>query len=68
MTLKSGVRVKACDIPGLFADQELRMDLASYRRWVLLGFGRQWADIPNRFVQVVETLKPVDDLYHPRMI
>lgn len=65
--LKSGAEVSDKDIHDVYRDESSVMDISGYLRWTMLGFARDWADVPNRFVQVVEMLKPLDDLYHPRM-
>lgn len=64
--LKSGVKVQRDQIPDYFKDKQALADVESFIIWKRLGFPRaNWEECPNRYVQVVYALKPIDDLYNP---
>jgi len=57
------------DIAGLFKDELAVSAVRFHRRFMSLGMPyRDWADCPNRLVQVIELLDPLDKLYHPRSV
>jgi hypothetical protein len=67
-TLKSGVTVRLDGIPDAFKDEFATSAIRFYHRWKILGLPfENWADNPNRLVQVVELLHPLDQLYHPEI-
>lgn len=65
--LKSGVEVRLDDIPGLFTDDLAVSAIQFFMRWQTMGFPYgPWGDNPNRLVQVVDILEPLDKIYHPK--
>ncbi len=40
-----------------------------YLRYRIMGYPYgSWGNNPNKLVEIVELLKPIDDAYHPRLI
>jgi hypothetical protein len=61
--------VKLDDIPGLFHDRDAVSAILFYNRWKIMGFPHgPWGDNPNRLVEVVDLLDPLDKIYHPRSV
>ena len=67
--LKNDIWVKAQEISGMLQDIEALAAVQFYLRWKRLGlpYG-SWGVNPNKLVEVVELLEPLDMFYHPRMI
>lgn len=67
--LKTDEWVKAYEIPGMLEDIEALSAVQFYLRWKRMGmpYG-PWGMNPNKLVEVVELLDPLDGFYHPRMI
>ena len=67
--LKTDEWVRAYEIPGMLEDIEALSAVQFYLRWKRMGmpYG-PWGMNPNRLVEVIELLDPLDGFYHPRMI
>lgn len=71
VVLKSGIEVRLDDIGGILEHDDLcESAIQFYWRYRIMGWPYQggWAAIPARLSQVVETLEPLDRIYHPRMM
>ncbi len=66
---KIGLEVRLDDIPEMFGDTYLLSCIRFYERWKIMGypFG-PWGFNPGVLVDVVDTLAPLDNFYHPRMM
>lgn len=64
--LKTDSWVKAYEIPEMIKNLEA---IEFYLRWKRMGmpYG-PWGMNPNKLVEVVELLDPLDGFYHPRVI
>ena len=67
VVLKRGQQVRAYDIPGILRNEDALSAVRFYQRYKLMGMPMQWGDCPNKLVQAVEIISPLDDYYHPRM-
>ena len=67
--LKTDEWVRAYEIPGMLEDIEALSAVQFYLRWKRMGmhYG-PWGMNPNRLVEVIDLLDPLDGFYHPRMI
>lgn len=66
--LKCGIEIKLKDIPSYFSDSQALEDLRSFRLWKDFGFPRaNWGECPYWYIQLVQTLKELDDFYHPQV-
>ena len=67
--LKSGIWVKAVDVKGMLEDIDGLTAVEFYLRWKRLGmpYG-PWGVNPNRLVEIIDILEPVDSIYHPKLI
>lgn len=67
--LKTDEWVRAYEIPGMLEDIEALSAVQFYLRWKRMGmpYG-PWGMNPNKLVEVVDLLNPLDGFYHPRMI
>lgn len=67
--LDSRIWVRAGDIKSLLEDIECYKAIRLYERFNLMGlpFGA-WGDNPNKLVELIEILKPLDQHYHPKII
>ncbi len=67
--LKTDEWVRAYEIPGMLEDIEALSAVQFYLRWKRRGmpYG-PWGMNPNRLVEVIDLLDPLDGFYHPRMI
>jgi len=69
--LKSGHEVLLDEIPALLAKDELAESaLVFYWEYRTMGWPYKlgYAEHPARLKQVVETIEPLDRIYHPRMM
>lgn len=67
--LKTKQWVNVWDIPKLFADREAIETVRSFRRFQRLGWPYgPWGCNPAPYVELMETLMAVDEIYHPRMV
>ncbi len=67
--MKSGVTVRLDDIPGYFTDRLAVSAILFYEKFKRMGMPYQnWAENPNRLVQVIDLLEPLESLYHPKMM
>ncbi len=64
--LRSGIAVRMDDIPSYFQDQDLVSAVTFYLRYKRMGlpYGG-WGETPNVLVEIVDTIEPLDRLYHP---
>ena len=67
--LKTDEWVRAYEIPGMLEDIEALSAVQFYLRWKRMGmpYG-PWGMNPNRLVEVIDLLDPLDVIYHPRII
>ena len=67
--LKTDSWVKAYEIPEMLKNLEAIEAIEFYLRWKRMGmpYG-PWGMNPNKLVEVVELLDPLDGFYHPRVI
>lgn len=67
--LKTKQWVNVWDIPKLFADREAIEAVKSFRRFQRLGWPYgPWGINPAPYVDLMETLMAVDEIYHPRIV
>lgn len=63
--LKSGVTVKMDDISSYFRDKDLVSAVIFYLRYKRMGLPYcGWGETPNILVEIVDTIEPLDRLYH----
>ncbi len=64
--LKTEVWVKAVDIVPAITDSEALSAISFYQRYKRMGmpYG-SWALNPEKLVEVVDALEPLDRFYHP---
>ncbi len=57
------------EIPGILKDEDALSAIRFYQNYKRMGmpFGA-WAYNPNKLVEIVELLAPLDELYHPPII
>ncbi len=67
--LESRIWIRAGDIKKHFEDIESYRAIRMYQRFNLMGlpYGA-WGDNPNKLVELIEMLKPLDQHYHPKII
>ena len=66
--LKTGQWVNVWDIPEYFKDQEAIEDLKAFRRFQRFGWPYgPWGMNPAPYVDLMESLATVDEIYHPRI-
>lgn len=66
--LKTGQWVNVWDIPEYFKDQEAIEDLRAFRNFQRLGWPYgPWAMNPAPYVDVMQELVAVDQIYHPKV-
>lgn len=63
--MRSGIEVQQGEIHDIMTDRELLSDLQKYRIWKTIGFPKGWAEVSNRWVQIVVALHPIDEFYNP---
>ncbi len=65
--VKSGITVKMDEIPSYFEDKSLVSAVMFYLRFKRMGLPYTgWGSNPNVLVEIVDTIEPLDRLYHPR--
>lgn len=65
--LKTGQWVKVWDIPKMFEDREAMESIMEFRRFQRLGWPYgPWGLNPAPYVDLMDTLMRVDEIYHPR--
>lgn len=65
--VKSGITVRMDDIPSFFSDKLLVSAVMFYLRYKRMGLPYAgWGNVPNMLVEIVDTVEPLDRLYHPR--
>lgn len=64
--LKTGEWVRAAEIVGKISDEDALSAISFYQRYKRMGmpYG-PWGMNPEKLVQVVDILEPLDRLYHP---
>ena len=66
--LKTKQWVNVWDIPKLFQDQEAIHTIVAFRRFQRFGWPYgPWGENPAPYVDLMEALSKVDEVYHPRM-
>lgn len=66
--LKTKQWVNVWDIPGYFRDKDAYDDVVRFRRFQRLGWPLgPWGQNPAPYVDLIETLMAVDEIYHPRV-
>lgn len=66
--LKTKQWVNVWDIPALFQDQEAIRDIIAFRRFQRFGWPYgPWGMNPAPYVELMEALSKVEEVYHPRM-
>lgn len=67
--LKTDEWVRAYEIPGMLEDIEALFAVQFYLRWKRMGMPYGPCGMnPNKLVEVIDLLDPLDGFYHPRMI
>ena len=66
--LKTGKWFRAADIVPAITDNEALSAIAFYQRWKKMGmpYG-SWGINPEKLVEVVDLLEPLDRFYHPQV-
>lgn len=65
--LRSGACVRMDEIPSYFHDSDLVSAVIFFIRYQRMGMPYQgWGTTPNVLVEIVDTLEPLDRLYHPK--
>ena len=69
IVLKTGKAVKASEINEALLDNDAAEAIRFYQRFRRMGmpYG-SWASNPEKLVEVVDLLEPLDRLYHPQLI
>ena len=67
--LRTDEWVRAYEIPGMIEDTDAIFAIQFYLRWKRMGmpYG-PWGMNPNKLIEVVDLLDPLDRFYHPKMI
>lgn len=67
--LKTGAFISASDINAALCDEDAASAIRFYQRWKKMGmpYG-SWGMNPEKLVEIVDVLEPLDRFYHPRMI
>lgn len=67
MCFKTGQWVRVHGIPELFKDRQAMEDVVAFRRFQRLGWPYgPWGLNPAPYVDLMDTLMRIDEVYHPR--
>ena len=67
--LENGIWLKASAIKEILNDDECYRAIHLFQRYQLMGLPYGfWGNNPNKLVELVELLMPLDQHYHPRII
>lgn len=67
--LKTGQWIRVWEIPGFFQDAEALQEIRAFRRFQRFGWPYgPWALNPAPYVDLMELLSRVDEIYHPRVV